>query len=266
MHRQFTLVFTLLILLYHSSLFAEQPAKHALFVAISKYQHADMNKPQLQYPEDDAKALAEIFQSGGYKVELLLGKDATQKAIRDKLAVLKKQGNADGITVIGLFGNGFENESIGEACFCPFDTTIREVKDTQGKTVFGNDRQPLMEPDPGSLIVISEILAAFHTTPAGHRVLFADCCRSTPNRARSFGANHGLYNLPANTAAFLACSAHEQTYEHKDWGHGAFTQCLLTELPKLIKSDEADTGVLSSRLNKFRHWSKRAFPMLFKIQ
>jgi hypothetical protein len=251
MNRMLISVITLLVLVCQATLFADQPSKHALFVAVSKYQHADMNKPQLQYPEDDANALADIFQAGGYKVELLLGKDATQKAIRDKLATYKKVGNAEGALVIGLFGHGVEFEGTSEACFCPYDTAIHEVKDAQGKPVFGNDRQPLVEPNPDSLIKMSEILSTLRTSPTGNRMLLADCCRNSPNRARgrAFGANLKVSDLPQNTAALFACSANEVAFEHPDWGHGAFSKCLIDELKTLAASGEVTAGALADKLH-----------------
>jgi hypothetical protein len=255
MIRRFSLTIRLMCLVLLSQvcqtcLFAEQPAKHALFVAVSKYQHAEMNKPELQYPEDDATELADIFRKGGYTVDLILGEKATQKAIRDKLATVNKKGNAEGAIVIGLFGHGVEFQGTSEACFCPYDTSIRDVKDAQGKPVFGNNRQPLIEPDPDSLIKMGELLSALSKSPAGNRVLLADCCRNSPNRARgrAFGANVKLTDLPKNTAALFACSENEQAFEHQDWKHGAFSKCLIEELKTLSENGKVTAGTLADNL------------------
>lgn len=84
----------------------DKPIKYALLVGVTKYQHNDMNKPQLEYPEVDAKALAEVLKQSGYTVDSLLGPQATQGAIRTKLAALKRQGNGEGVVFVGLFGHG----------------------------------------------------------------------------------------------------------------------------------------------------------------
>ena len=76
------LVLSMLLFVAQTVVAAESPSKYALFVGVSKYKHTDMNNPQLEFPEADAKELAEIFRRAGYTVDLLLGKDATQSAIK----------------------------------------------------------------------------------------------------------------------------------------------------------------------------------------
>ena len=72
------------------------------------------------------------------------------------------------------------------AYFCPYDTTLRIVKDSQ--------KQKLLNKD-GSQLKASDI--------------------------------------PENTDAFFACSAGEKAFEHRDWGHGAFTKFLLEKMDAL---------------------------------
>ena len=63
----------------------DAPARNALFVGVTKYAHAEMNQPQLEFPEADAKGVGEVFKQSGYEVDFLFGKNATQEAIRKKL-------------------------------------------------------------------------------------------------------------------------------------------------------------------------------------
>ncbi|MEI8021306.1 MAG: SUMF1/EgtB/PvdO family nonheme iron enzyme [Schlesneria sp.] len=229
---------------------ADSPSKYALFVGVSKYNHADMNKPQLEFPETDAKELADMFRKAGYAVDLLLGKQATQEAINSKLSQLKKKGDADGVAVIGLFGHGVEFESTKIACYCPYNTSMRNVLDSNQRQISDDDGKPLVEPDPESLITMPDLLAALRTSPAGNRILLADCCRTSPNKARgrAFGANVKLTDLPENTAAFFACSANEQAFEHPDWGHGAFTKCLIDEIKSQPANGQITAGTLADKL------------------
>jgi hypothetical protein len=239
---------------------AEPASKYALLIGVAKYDHSSMNKPEpLKYPEADAQALSELLKAGGYQVDLLLGKAATQAAIREKLKLLKNQGNADGVVLIGVFGHGIETETSGpqntvikENYFCPFDTSVQLVTDNQGKPVFGNDRQQLIEPDPASLIKLSELLSTLKVAKAGHRVVLADCCRTVPNQARgrSFGTGYLANDLPDNTTVLFGCSPNEKAFEHSDWGHGAFTKCLLDELPKLAETGTTDTAILGGILKQ----------------
>ena len=124
------------------------------------------------------------------------------------------------------------------------------MTDSQKRRLFGKDGQPLIEPDPESLIEMSEVLSALRLSPAGNRVFVADCCRSSPNRprGRAFGAKLKLADVPEQTAILFACSANEQAFEHKDWGHGAFTKCLLEELDMAAQTGTATMGRVADGL------------------
>ncbi len=223
--------------------------RHALLIGVTKYQHARMNEPQLEYPEADAEAVGALLRKGGYEVEMLLGEQANQANIQTRLKSLDRVSNSDGVVLIGLFGHGIEVSSSRDAYFCPHDTRMQEVT-AGGKALFDNNGQPLTEPNPESLISMAEILRSLRLSPAGSKVLIADCCRSEPNRARgrAFGTKLTLTDLPENTAALFACSANEQAFESKDWQHGAFTKCLLDEIESLSKSGDLNLGSLSFRV------------------
>jgi hypothetical protein len=139
------------------SLVAAEPQKYALLIGVTKYRHAGMNEPALEFPEADARALGDLFRASGYEVDLLLGSDATQKAIRGKLEALNQKGESEGVVLVGLFGHGVEVETrdaqgklnrdddgnpVTEGCFCPYDTVIRFAKDGSGNP----DLPPRMEP------------------------------------------------------------------------------------------------------------------------
>jgi hypothetical protein len=233
--------------------------KYALLIAINKYDHAEMNKPQLEFPETDARALGALLELSGYAVDYLLGREATQIAIREKLEALRRQGNSDGVVLLGFFGHGIETHSgnssgneAAEGCFCPFDTSVRIAKDGKGQVVFGDDGKPLSEPDPDSLVKLSEVLTFLTVAKARHRVVLADCCRTTPHKARgrSFGSGFKAKDLPDNTSVIFGCSPDEQAFEHRSWGHGAFTKCLLDAIAGLSKSEEVDTARLAGILKR----------------
>ncbi len=246
---------------FSMALSATAAEKYALLIGVAKYEHAEMNKPApLQFPEEDAKALGKLLESGGYKVELLLGKAATQAAIKAKLTALQKQADAEGVVLIGLFGHGVEVDTkdadgnvIKDGCFCPFDTAMREALDFRGKPVLGANKKVQIEPDPGTLIKLGDLMRTLKLAKAGNRIVLADCCRTTPNAARgrsSFGANFSVQDLPENTSLLFGCSPNEQAFEHQDWGHGAFTKCLLDTIGELSAEGPVDTAQLASQLRK----------------
>ncbi|MDA1018376.1 MAG: caspase family protein, partial [Planctomycetota bacterium] len=247
-----TSLLTVVAVLITSSAFAADPAKkYALLIGVTKYSHAEMNKPPLEYPEADAKAVGDFLKQHGYEVDLLLGSKATRETILQKLELLGAKGNAQGAVVLGLWGHGVEFAGSDEAMFCPFDTTIRLVSDQAGKALFDKNGKRLIEPDPKSLVGMSKLLAGLQITGAGNRLLLADCCRESPNRprGRAFGSQVKLTDLPDNTAAIFACSSNEQAFEHRDWGHGAMTKCLLDLLPRLA-TDAGDVNSITGRLRR----------------
>ena len=247
-------------LVFGMSLSATGAEKYALLIGVAKYDHAEMNKPEaLQFPEEDAKALGKLLESGGYKVEMLLGKTATQAAIKSEFSALQKKADAEGVVLVGMFGHGVEVDTVDAAggvfkdgCFCPFDTAMRESLDFKGKPVLDAKGKTQIEPDPDTLIKLGDLMKTLKLAKAGNRIVLADCCRTTPNaaRGRTFGANFSVQDLPDNTSMLFGCSPNEQAFEHKDWGHGAFTKCLLDTIGELSVDGPVDTAQLASQMKK----------------
>lgn len=229
-----------------------EPKRYAFLVAVTSYQHAEMNKPRLEFPEADAQAVGKFLEDYGYDVEYLLGRQATKSAIEMKLDELADKGNEEGTVVLGFWGHGVEFEGTSESMFCPFDTKIRTVVDSKGKKLFDKEGKPMVEPDSNSLVGMSTVLQGLRVSGAGNRLLLADCCRQSPNRARgrAFGSKTKLTDLPDNTAALFACSELEQAFEDKEWGHGAFTKCLLDLLPALATGDGDDVNSITGKLKR----------------
>ncbi len=230
---------------------AEAPKKYALLVGVTRYSHAAMNEPTpLEFPEIDAKSVGEVLRQNGYEVDLLLGEEATQSKIRDKLDGLGVKGNQPGAVVVGLWGHGVEIEGTNEAMFCPFDATLKQVRFADGSLARDKDTgKALIEPDSKSLISMTEVLGGIASSGAGNRVLLADCCRNSPHvpRGRAFGMSIKLSDLPGNTAALFACSTGEKAFEYTQWGHGAFTKSFLEILPQMA-ANENDVPAITGKL------------------
>jgi len=200
-----------------------KPKKYALLVGVNKYEHAEMNRPQpLQYAEADVTELAELLRASDYEVDLLTGDKATKKAVDAAIANLKTRGNSDGVVLVALAGHGMQLEKDKDAYFCPFDCTLREAVRDGKKAVV--DGKAVVEPDPSSLVKLTDIVNQFALSKAGTRILLADCCRNdqTSGRGRGVGSGIKTDELPANTAVLLSCSQGQQAWEDKRWGHGAF--------------------------------------------
>ncbi|MCA9051990.1 MAG: SUMF1/EgtB/PvdO family nonheme iron enzyme [Planctomycetaceae bacterium] len=237
------------------------PEKYALLVGVTKYEHAEMNRTELKFPEVDARSLGTFLSNSGYVVDYLLGRSAKRNDVEAALAGLNTRGRDGGVVIIGLFGHGVEavfqhdgRESM-EGCFCPWDTGIRQVKDSNGKPLFDRDgRSPMIEPVPETLVRMSEVLTALRLSAAESRIVFADCCRELPNRPRGrnlgLGASFRAKDLPDNSAVMFGCAPGKMSYERDDWGHGAFTKCLLEELHDMSTEGDVTTGTLGDRVKR----------------
>ena len=220
--------------------------RYALLIGVSRYEHGRMNSPPLRYPEADCDAVAKLLQSCGYKVKNLTGREATKAKVANELKKLESQGTSEGGVIVCLFGHGVQYGNL--AYFAPYDTKVRAYKDSAGKNLRDElTGQPLLEPDPGSMVAMRSVLDSLAISGGGSRLLLADCCREDPNRARgrAFGAS-SISVLPKDTAAIFACSQSEKAFEHKDWNHGAFTYSLLKRLRHVLETK--NTKLVASTL------------------
>ncbi len=178
-----------LAILVAQNLHATAAEKYALLVGVSKYEHAQMNRTLLKYPEADAKAVGELLEKSGYTVVLLQSKQATQEAIEEALNKAKGEGTSEGVVLIGMFGHGVQYGN--DAYYGPYNTKLREVKDFKGNVVRDNSGQIKLEPDPTTMISMRSILDALTVCGAESKILLADCCREDPSaaRGRAFGSN-----------------------------------------------------------------------------
>ena len=249
------------ILLMSSVKWSIAAEKYALLIAVAKYDHSSLNDPEpLKYPEEDAKALGALLKTGGYEVDLLLGQEAKRAAILKGLEGLANKADAEGVVLVGMFGHGTEIESLDDQnspvmdnCFCPFDTGFTTAKDARGNDILDSKKQRETEPDPATLVKLSELMVALNLARASHRVVLADCCRTTANRAkgRSFGAGFRTKDLPTDTSIMFGCSPNERAWEHANWKHGAFTKCLLEGVNELAsKGKSVETANLAALLKK----------------
>lgn len=230
-----------------------QAKKYALLVGVNKYDHTAMNQPEpLKYAEADVKELEQLLKKSGYTVDLLIGEKATRAAIAEKIAGLSAKGNSDGVVLVALSGHGIQLEQDDEAYYCPYDARMREaVRD--GRKLTDMRGNALIEPDPRTLIKLTDIVVAFKLSPAGSRVLLADCCRNDPTSGRSpraVGSGIRPDQLPDRTAVILSCSQGQRAWEDKKWGHGAFFYHVLAGLSQGESSASALTAYLEKNVAK----------------
>jgi formylglycine-generating enzyme required for sulfatase activity len=224
-----------------STMHAQEPELYALVVGVTNYEKEELNG--LRFPETDADAVAQELRGLGYtQVDVLKGSAAKKAAIEAKLNALSKRGRDKGIVFIFLSGHGTEIEvdGVGRSFFSPYDTEMKALRDAKGRPL------SVLAPTADSMVSIDEVLLALKESKAAHRILITDCCRDDATRAKqmrskSFGTSIETKNLPTQTVMLLSCSPGQTSLEHDDWGHGALTKCLLSELRGLSQLSRAKT-------------------------
>ncbi len=233
---------------------SDRPKKYALLVGVNKYNHAEMNRPQaLKFAEADVRDLGKLLKESGYECDILTGADASREAILKKLDLLQNKGNSDGVVLVALAGHGVQFEKDDDAYYCPFDCSIREAK-RDDRPVFDGNGTPILEPDPQTCVRLTDIVQRFRTSPAGRRILLADCCRSDPTtgRGRSVGTSIKTDRLPPNTAILLSCQHGQRSWEDQKWGHGAFFYHVIQGIRtgEAAVAGSVGTGSLSTYLSR----------------
>jgi uncharacterized caspase-like protein len=201
-----------------------QPAAKtwALIVGISKYQKLPSDL-WLQYPDADAKALAEHLKSprGGAvppeQLVLLTNEKATTPAVRDAFQNQLRGGPGKNDTVFILIaGHGTVDNS--GAYILTYDSDPQDLARTA---------LPMAE---------LRSLVEAEVTRAGHVVFLADVCRAATiagQKTASLGsAVANLGEAPGEMLGLMAARPTELSFEGPEFGggHGAFTYSLLKAL------------------------------------
>ena len=234
-----------------SKIYAENiSSKYALLVGINETSQPNMIK--LRYAEKDATDFGNLLMASGYEVDLLLGENATEAAIRAKLKGVSKKGSAEGV---GLFGRGAEVPKKGSV-YIASDAKVQPALDSDGKRIFKTDGTALTEFDLNSQISISSVIDEFAICKAGNRVLFTDCCRDEPPRSRAFGHDsaRSASALPRQTAVLSSCSMGEQAFEtdelrQDELRQGVFVWALLRVLAKQKAKKASTMGIIGDRVH-----------------
>ena len=223
--------------------------KYALLIGVTTYDSSLISDSRLKYPENDARALADLLKQGGYTVKELLGENATKAAIEAALTTFSKEGSANGAVLIGMFGHGVQYDE--RAYFCPYDASIRKINFNSGNSQ--NRGHLVHELDVEKLVSLRAVLDAFASSKVKNKILLADCCHEDPSDTlgrSTFGSSLATAELPQGTAALFACSQNEQSYENYDWKQGAFTRAFLDQVPLIAAQGPVVVGDLAKKIQE----------------
>ncbi len=205
---------------------ANLPRLVGLFVGVSDYED---NSLDLNYADDDAKALSAAFQNQkglAYRevlTRVLTDSDATLRGIKQGLKWLRDTAQPDDIVVISLAGHGF-TDSTNDFHFLPHEATADEP------TLDG---------------ISKDVLLSRISRTKGRRVIFIDACHSgdglsTPGQGLGPADMTGLVNEfsdpQVGVIMYAASTGRQVSVESHRWRQGAFTKALLEGL-----AGDADT-------------------------
>ncbi|MGI8520827.1 MAG: caspase family protein [Actinomycetota bacterium] len=199
-----------------------------LCIGINKYQYSGI--PALDYAEPDANGFAQVVRSRyGYETAMLLGKDATRKAIGAKLGDYAVRLGEKDVLIVFFAGHGqvIELPSYGRAGFLiPYDANL--------------DLDDRSDPDAwsGQALDMRLLVESLGGMKAHHVVLIADACSSGFMTGRgNFADRPDLQVLLTQPSRMVMAAATERQKAREDatTGHGRFTMALLD----VLKSPDA---------------------------
>lgn len=213
---------------------------YAILVGINKYSDEKINR--LDYACADAKALKDLltekFSFPEKNVQLLLDDKATLKNIKD--AIGKLYGAEENSRVIFFFAGHGETVTLrggGEMGFLlPYDGNV-----SNDGTLYS------------SCLPMSDMKSMSTFVPSKHALFLIDACYgglSASTRALSRETKLFLDKITKATARQIitAGGKGEQVVEKPEWGHSAFTKCILEGLGKRLADMDGDNLVTATEL------------------
>jgi uncharacterized caspase-like protein len=226
---------------------AEDGERYALLVGVNEY-NANSNLAALKYAETDMTQVAKALVDAGFKAEnirlMIQGEitDARFKAqrgssdqykprkqnIQSELNLLLKNKRPEDTIVVAFAGHGLQYRDKDEVYFCPADAKVT---------------------DTASLLELTGIIEQLKDSPAGAKLMIADCCRNNPLE-EGLRADLGLrvesatrmvaIQPPQSVATLFSCGKGEFAREEKDFNGGVFTHYLVEGL----RGKAAQNGVV----------------------
>jgi WD40 repeat protein len=211
-----------------------KPNLYMVAIGVSRYQRPEL---QLEYADDDAKAISQLFRAQEGKlyktvnIKELYNEDATRDNILDALEWLEKETTQKDVAVIFVASHG-QNDERGNFYIIPTGCDPDKLRRTG--VDWSNFRDVLAN-------LPSRVL------------LFLDTCHSGQLGKNLFTLRGQLDNTEAirelasdeNGVVILAASTGKEfSMEHPDWAHGAFTKALLDAMG-VGNADLNQDGIIS---------------------
>ncbi len=191
-----------------------KPNLYLLAIGVSSYK---LSEYDLDFAHKDAMGLAEVFgqQKGTLyrtvQTRVLTDRDATRDNVLEGLDWLLAESTQKDLSIIFVAGHGLKDER-GNYYFLPYDGNPDKLRRTAVKWF---DFQDVLNGLPSKV------------------VLMADTCHSGSITGKRRGntdmtdALRELLNAESGVVVMTASTGREQSREHPEWGHGAFTKAII---------------------------------------
>jgi len=221
------------IVLYRAE--EEKPNLYMVSVGISKYL---INNLELEYADDDAKAISRVFRSQEGRLynkvifKELYDTDGTQANITEAIEWLRQKATQKDVVVLFIAAHGTNEQ--GKYYLLSADSVPENLQQTGV-----------------SWSVFSEILGNLPSRV----LLFLDTChsgqlgrdvRARPQQVDNTEALRELSSDEYGVVILAASTGREFSLEHPDWGHGVFTKALIEALEQ-GQADYSRDGVINLR-------------------
>lgn len=190
--------YLLTLLLACASLLYSYGETYVVAVGISDYKSIN----DLQLPEKDAKAIADLYKTKTKNVMLITGRYATKSRILKALCDQFSRAKEEDMIVFSFSGHGYQGG------ICPYDMTMQL----------------------SSGITYREIQSILKQSRAKRKVVFADACFSGGLRGKSEHNNSSVTDSGSNVLLFLSSRSGETSIESPFMVNGFFTTFLLRGL------------------------------------
>lgn len=229
---------------------ASPPKLHLLAVGINKYRDSEIQP--LSYSVADAEAVRRVLETrskGLYTLGenlLLTNQDVTpdswQRTLRGLAQKLKEVAQPDDLLVLFLAGHGFVDEKSQKYYFVGYDLKLADYqKGDVASCISWDDFAPLAD------------------VPCRKLALLDTCHSGAIQPLRSRDLKAAVRALQDDVVFTITASTGEQrSAEKSEWGHGAFTKCLLEALEGHAGGAQPDVV----QLNAVVAWVKQSVPQL----
>lgn len=207
----------LLLLACFLSIAANISAKdiYVVCVGISNYESIQ----SLKLPQEDAKAVAELYRAHSDNVSIITGRFATRTTVLNECRSMFSKAREDDMVVLFFSGHGLEGG------LCPYD----------------------IKADGTNAILYQDVQKIMSTSDAAQKIIIADACFSGGLRVNDV---KGKSNNYSNVILFLSSRNGETSQESLFMKNGIFTTYLLRGLRGAADTDR-DRKISAKELFSF---------------